>query len=67
VHLMMVAPSLRAAAACALLGLAAAGPKTILQPPGAVGLSNKPSLPGELPVQTPAQARYQSTDFVALM
>ena len=34
-HLMMVAPSLRAAAACALLGLAAAGPKTILQPPGA--------------------------------
>ena len=46
----------------AFIGAARAGPKIIFSPIG-----NLPSQPGELPVPTPSQARYQDTDFIALI
>merc|ERR1711871_1316971 len=46
----------------AFIGAASAGPKIIFSPIG-----NLPSQPGELPVPTPSQARYQDTDFIALI
>lgn len=65
----MMASSFRGVLLGSLMAVASAGPKTILTPPGAVGLGNNPSnvAAGELPVPTPAQARYQDTDFVALI
>ena len=54
----------RLATTLGFLGVAAAGPKMVLT---ASPVGNLPSEPGQLPVPTPSQARYQDTDFIALI